>query len=797
MTDDSKNGLVGEPAELFDLDLLGMLRQTIPLGRWDATDAGGLALGKVPALQGWQSGAPPGFDPHAHLLAGMNVGVLLRDGDCVLDEDPRNFPEPCPRGYAPATQLLDECGMDPSACPVVETGGGGLHYYIRIPPGTSIVSSLRGLRGLDVKGPRSQVVAAGSRHYGTGLLYRWRSPTPNDRPMASDALTARLMRATALSSPSSPSYADLTPEELERMLKVLKAADYRTNDQWFPLMAASHHATGGAGLDVFMDFCRSDPGYRVIEHEIEKRWRSLGDKPNAITKRTLYKEVRKAGRADLIPGEAAADFEDDPVTDAEVAALATTPKAATTTSGQMGDGTQLQPWLDEYNHRFAVVRTGADIRVLVRPREGEEVAFLKETAFHKLNHADRCEVTRSGKGKEETAVEPVSKSWMTWDGRKTFPKGLTFDPSGGPEVDGRFNLWSGWAISPRAGDWSLLRRHIYENICRGDAMHFAWTVCWFADLVQRPAKKPGSALVLQGKEGTGKSILAKQFRKLAPRNSYSLAKLDQVLGRFNMHLATSVLTVCEETFFAGDKRQSGTLRDLVTSETQQIEPKGVDSFESPNHQRIIVISNGDWVVDASSHARRFMVLKVGDKRRNDARYFAAIEEQMDGGGLAAMMHDLMALEVPQWVNLRQPPQTRWLIEQKVQSLQSLQEWWRTKLIEESMVNDIWPEQLACEVVYADYLGHAKARGDRHPRSPETLGKLMSAMGVERRQMYLDDQGVTRRPYAYFFPHVYELRLTFERHYQLTLGDGEDGSAPAEQLEEWAAFGMGGGTPGAT
>lgn len=790
MTDDSKNGLVGEPAELFDLDLLGMLRQTMPLGRWDATDAGGLALGKVPALRGWQSGAPPGFDPHAHLLAGMNVGVLLRDGDCVLDEDPRNFPEPCPRGYAPATQLLDECGMDPHACPTVQTGGGGMHYYIRIPPGVSLVGSLRGLRGLDVKGPRSQVVAAGSRHYGTGLLYRWRSPTPNDRPMASDALAARLMRATALSSPSSPSYADHTPEELERMLEVLKAADYRTNDQWFPLMAASHHATGGAGLDAFMSFCRSDSGYRVIEHEIEKRWRSLGDKPNAITKRTLYKEVRKAGRADLIPGEAAADFEDDPVTDAEIAALATTPKAATTMS--------VPAWLDEYNRRSAVVRAGSDIRVLVRPPEGEEVVFLKETAFHKLNHADRCEVTRSGKGKEETAVEQVSKIWMAWEGRKTFPKGGTFDPSGGPEVDGMFNLWNGWAVRPRPSDWSLLRRHIYENICRGDAMHFAWTACWLADMIQRPARKPGSALVLRGKEGTGKSFLAKHFRALAPKNSCSISKANQVTGTFNRHLATSILTVCEETFFAGDQKTASALRDLITSETQQIEPKGIDSFEAPNHQRLILISNADWAIHASTFARRFMVLDVGDARRNDAEYFAAIDRQMGRGGLAGMMHDLMALEIPPWVNLRQPPQTRWLVEQKVQSLQSHQEWWLSCLTNEKLGNSAWPEHRPCDQAHDEYVMHARAMGDQHPLRAVPFGKFMKAAGVDRKQLNLKlgPLDETDRVWCYIFPPVEELRRSFERHHHLlTPGDAEDEAAPAEQLERWARFGMGGGPPG--
>ncbi|MFM9846051.1 MAG: phage/plasmid primase, P4 family [Hyphomicrobiaceae bacterium] len=389
MTDDSENGLVGKPTELFETDMLGLFQQLIPLGKWDATAAGGLALGKVPTLTSWQNGPPPGFDPPAHLLKGCNVGIVLLDGDCVLDEDPRNFPAGYAPDYSPARQLLAECGMDAKACPTVKTGGGGFHYYIRIPEGLAVVGSLRGLRGLDVKGPGSQVVAAGSRHPGTGLIYEWLTPTPSERPMSTDALVARLMRTTAQSSSSSTTTSSSTrhtPQELAAMLRGLDATSYRDQERWLRLMMACHAATGGEDVEEFIDFSTSDPMYRSHADRIMARWRSLSaNKTGAVTERTLYRELIDAGKRDLIPNDASADFEHDPLPDAAPVAapvararatIAPAASPATAEAGLLprpfpkGDhrgmarallaGTSLQYWRgDWYEHRAShYVRLG-------------------------------------------------------------------------------------------------------------------------------------------------------------------------------------------------------------------------------------------------------------------------------------------------------------------------------------------------------------------------------------------------------------------------------------------------------
>ena len=76
-------------------------------------------------------------------------------------------------------------------------------------------------------------------------------------------------------------------------------------------------------------------------------------------------------------------------------------------------------------------------------------------------------------------------------------------------------------------------------------------------------------------------------------------------------------------------------------------------------------------------------------------FFGAIDEQMENGGLEAMMYDLSRLVRPSWVNLRSPPRTPWLLDQISESLDVMHKWWGEVLAEGEL---ILPETMAKAVV---------------------------------------------------------------------------------------------------
>ena len=79
-----------------------------------------------------------------------------------------------------------------------------------------------------------------------------------------------------------------------------------------------------------------------------------------------------------------------------------------------------------------------------------------------------------------------------------------------------YNLWRGFAINPERGDWSLYNDHIFYNIAKGNEDYYLWILAWMARVVQDPGgKKPGTAIAIRGKQGTGKGVFANYFGKLS------------------------------------------------------------------------------------------------------------------------------------------------------------------------------------------------------------------------------------------------------------------------------------------
>jgi hypothetical protein len=74
------------------------------------------------------------------------------------------------------------------------------------------------------------------------------------------------------------------------------------------------------------------------------------------------------------------------------------------------------------------------------------------------------------------------------------------------------------------------------------------------------------------------------------------------------------------------------------------------------------------------------VFKVSDEQMNDFAYFRALRDELDNGGIEAMLFDLQSLDLGDWHPM-QIYQTDALIEQKVQSLRGLDAWIESMLQE--------------------------------------------------------------------------------------------------------------------
>ena len=331
------------------------------------------------------------------------------------------------------------------------------------------------------------------------------------------------------------------------------------------------------------------------------------------------------------------------------------------------------------------------------------------------------------------------------------------------------DLLHGFAIKPVKGDWSLMRSHIQENICGHNNQHFQWLMSWKAQLFQQPHLKQGSAVVLRGGKGVGKSILGDWIIRICDPHSRTITQSEQVVGRFNALLATSIFVLLEETFWAGDKKSEGILKDLITGRTMNLEYKGVDPIQTDNHLHLMLISNSDWVVPASADERRFFVLDVEDTQQKNVAYFRAIEQQMANGGAEAMIYDLLEFDFTKG-DLRNPPHTKALDEQKLHSLSHEQAWLAGIMAEGEFVyagydHIEWKEdrelQIAKSKVFESYKHFMRSQKNGYAKIEAVLGKML-------REMIPSLTVTPGREKNYQFPPLQTARREFSRYLGINL-----------------------------
>jgi hypothetical protein len=104
--------------------------------------------------------------------------------------------------------------------------------------------------------------------------------------------------------------------------------------------------------------------------------------------------------------------------------------------------------------------------------------------------------------------------WLMSKERRAY-RGIEFEPGEGNGRERFYNLWKGFAVEPKAGgSCEKFLAHLRDNVARGNEEHFRWIVGWWAAIFQKPNKKTGTALVVRGRKGTGKSKVGEVFGRL-------------------------------------------------------------------------------------------------------------------------------------------------------------------------------------------------------------------------------------------------------------------------------------------
>jgi len=432
--------------------------------------------------------------------------------------------------------------------------------------------------------------------------------------------------------------------------------------------------------------------------------------------------------------------------------------------------------LNEMNKKHAVITNlGGKCVVMewavsqVDP-QWEEPAYQTFTAFKERYSNRYIEIVDViGSKVQKIGAQPAAAWWLCQPSRRQFD-GLDLVPNGPAVLKGnRLNLWRGWGVEPREGDWSKMQQHIWVVLANEERKSFDYIRRWVAWKYQNAGERPEVALNFKGLKGTGKGVFMYSMLKAFGPHGLKIHNPQHLTGKHNKHLQNRLLVCADEAVWAGDKQAERVLKGMVTERTLTIEPKGVDAFAWPNRLAIIQSTNDKWVVPATWDERRYAVFEVNPVHIQQREYFERLFAEIDGGGAAAMLYDLLRLDLQGWHPRYDIPQTKALIEQKVQSLDGLEQWWLAKLstAETPTAQQRNPRWVLSKRLYEDAIHH-------NPRAKyvtETeVGNFLREMGCEHKS--------TGLAWGWVFPPIEEAR----RAWEIKMGGKHEWLRP--NVKEW-------------
>lgn len=250
------------------------------------------------------------------------------------------------------------------------------------------------------------------------------------------------------------------------------------------------------------------------------------------------------------------------------------------------------------------------------------------------------------------------RMWLESPERRTcFPEDVGFDPAGtDPAV--RCNLWSGWPTVPRAGSCARLLE-LLEYLCNGDPAQqcelFAWVLCWIAYPLQHPGAKMATAILMHGPEGSGKNTFFGALRQLYAAYACQFSQVE-LESQFNGWASGKLFAIGNEVVSRAELYHiQGRLKSMVTEPEWIINEKMLPARSEQNHCNFVFFSNRIDIAKLDPGDRRYCV--VWTPPALPSKFYQEVAEEIAAGGVAALHHHLLHLDLGEFNPHTKPPMT--------------------------------------------------------------------------------------------------------------------------------------------
>lgn len=290
-------------------------------------------------------------------------------------------------------------------------------------------------------------------------------------------------------------------------------------------------------------------------------------------------------------------------------------------------------WVRDLNEKYAWIEKASAI---YRLKYGD---FVKSADFRQQLANQYVEVSAGDKMKHV----PAGDAWLKHPARRQHDALVMRPAEPTVTADNCLNVWQGFKVGPASGNtdpfFELFRRLI-PDIDAGP-----YVLSWLAHLLQRPHIKMMSSLVIWSRmEGVGKNLLFECFKDIIGSRHATLIGQADLARDFNGWVRDKVLVIGDEVIGEDRRQHADKLKGLITGSTVQINEKHQPPVELENLANFIFLSNHPTAVFIGDDDRRYFVWEVetGPMTTEDVMAFTTWR---DNGGLAALLHHLLQLDI--------------------------------------------------------------------------------------------------------------------------------------------------------
>lgn len=234
-----------------------------------------------------------------------------------------------------------------------------------------------------------------------------------------------------------------------------------------------------------------------------------------------------------------------------------------------------------------------------------------------------------GKGSISTEIFSSKLSMRKFDKMDFLPERPEFITEINAETVRIYNIWRPSKLKPKSGNADVFLNHM--SYMFEDEYERNLVLNYMAWCVQNPAQKPNFAMVIKGKEGTGKSFMGQILERIFGPHNTGRPMNASIQSQFNGWARNVKLVIIEELMARGRVDIMNHLKPMITDPIIEINEKYQPAQKITNNCVIMAFTNHDDALPLKDDDRRYMII-ISDPFPKGANYYRDLFKWAESGG---------------------------------------------------------------------------------------------------------------------------------------------------------------------